>query len=929
MTLADAITAVPVPFEPGRGDDVVAALPALPDRATELCHAIGATSPYLAGLLSKEADWLPEVFATSADDTFAHLLAALPSPEADPGAALRKVKGRVSLFIALADLGGVWPLEAVTGALTRFADHAVQLTAHHSLLRAAERGRLPGGKGIEVGTDLLGLCAIAMGKMGAFELNYSSDIDLIVVFDETKIDPDDFEEARAGFVRATRDMARLLSDITADGYVFRTDLRLRPDASVTPVALSMEAAERYYESVGRTWERAAHIKARAAAGDTEAGARYLERLSPFVWRKHLDFAAIEDAHDMRLKIRDAKGLHGDLAIPGHDLKLGRGGIREIEFFTQTRQLIAGGRDLSLRVPGTVKGLRVLAEAGWIGADAADQLTDDYREHRRIEHRLQMLRDAQTQTLPTSDEEFRRLACLSGYGDPEAMRAELKQRFGRVHTLTEGFFAPGEDRGGKADISDVHAETAARWLRFPALRSDRARARFKRLRPTLFERLDSAPRPEEAIAHFEDFLKGLPAGVQLFALFEANPHLVDLIVDITSISPALSRYLGRNAQVLDAVIGGDFFADWPGEDALTAELTRVMTRIGDYEHRLDAARRWMKEWHFRIGVHFLRGIIDADRAGQEYADLAGAVVRGLLPVVEAEFARKHGVPPGRGAVVVGMGSFGARRLTATSDLDLIVIYDGQGAESSDGRRPLPTRTYYARMTQALITALTAPMAEGRLYEVDMRLRPSGRQGPVATSWDAYRSYQRDEAWTWERLALTRARAVAGDPGFQSDFEAVRDELLAMGSDPGRIAGDVADMRRRLDEGKPRQGPWDIKDGPGGLRDIELVAQLATLTMGARDRDPATQLTHMSEVGWIDETACARLASVHSRAWRAQAAMRLLAEGGFDPEDAGLGGCRFLTETAQADTVDALADALVTESDVAANIVDVALKDARKG
>ena len=474
--------------------------------------------------------------------------------------ALRTAKRRVALLAGLADLGGAWSLEQVTGALTSLADMATQAALDAALAHQVRRGKLPD-------TDA-GLFILAMGKMGAHELNYSSDIDLICLFDETQFDPADYAEARTGFVRAVRRMTQTLSDRTADGYVFRTDLRLRPDASVTPVAISMETAERYYESFGRTWERAAFIKARVCAGDAEAGARFLDALTPFVWRRHLDFAAIQDAHDMRLRIRDHKGLHGPLRLPRHDMKLGRGGIREIEFFTQTRQLIAGGRDPYLRDRHTVQGLRKLAARGWVPEDVADKLADHYRFHREVEHRIQMVNDAQTHLLPKTEEGLERIACLMGRARA-GLEAELRARLTEVHVLTEGFFAP-EERGATPEHS-FDPEILERWASYPALRSQRAVEIFARLRPEILKRLSDAAKPDEALLALDGFLKGLPAGVQLFSLFEANPQLIDLIVDIADSAPELALYLSRNARVFDAVIGGDFFADWPGTEQLRADL----------------------------------------------------------------------------------------------------------------------------------------------------------------------------------------------------------------------------------------------------------------------------------------------------------------------------------------------------------------------
>lgn len=603
---------------------------------------------------------------------------------------------------------------------------------------------------------------------------------------------------------------------------------------------------------------------------------------------------------MRLRIREHKGLGGKITLEGHNMKLGRGGIREIEFFAQTRQLIAGGRDPSLRCRGTVDGLAALAAAGWVPEAEAETLTRHYRAHREVEHRLQMLRDAQTHDLPSSDDEFARLAAFMGQ-DVASLRGDLRNRLEEVHTLTDGFFAPSP----ATPVPTFGAEITDRWRTYPALRSDRAVTIFERLKPRLLEALQEAAKPDEALLAFDGFLSGLPAGVQVFSLFEANPQLTKLIVDIAATAPALAHYLGRNAAVFDAVIGGGFFADWPGRDVLEADLNETLEQAIDYEARLDSARRWMKEWHFRIGVHHLRGLVDANTAGEHYADLAQAVLRGVYPVVIAHFATKHGPPPGRGAVVVAMGSLGAGRLHAASDLDLIVIYDGQDIETSDGPRPLPTRTYYARLTQALVTALTAPMAEGRLYEVDMRLRPSGGQGPVATAFSGFESYQMEQAWTWEHLALTRARVVAGNADLGADVEAVRTRVLKSKANAEKIRTDVADMRRRIAQAKAPDGVFDAKIGAGRLQDVELAAQMVGLICGQPARTTQAQIACGVAAGALDDASGKALERAADLCWTVQSAAQLLLGSGLDVDKLGEGGRRFLARETGIDGLDQLA------------------------
>lgn len=902
MTFANRITRLPRPFEPDRGRETLALFPDLSGETAAVLEGAGGCSPYLKLLAEKERDWLPTTFddpEAAIKTLFSELKTVAPDQMAS---ALRMGKRRVALLAGLADLAGVWSLEEVTGTLSDFADLAVHLAIQTCVGHEIRRGKLPGKTEEDAATGG-GLVALAMGKMGAGELNYSSDIDLICLFDETQFDRDDYHDARASLIRATRKMSAMLNDQTGEGYVFRTDLRLRPDPSVTPVCMTMEAAERYYESLGRTWERAAYIKARSSAGDIDAGKRFLAELRPFVWRRHLDFAAIQDAHDIRLRIRAHKGLGGPITLPGHNMKLGRGGIREIEFFTQTQQLIVGGRDPDLRLRGTVDALAMLAKKKRIPTELAKVLTDHYRFHREVEHRLQMVADAQTQTLPNSPEGLARIAAMMGQ-EPDALKAELMTRLTEVHDRTEGFFAPDTTESPAAEPkADFDSTITKRWRSYPALRSRRAVEIFNRIRPEILCRLAETARPDEALNAFDGFLSGLPAGVQLFSLFEANPQLIDLLVDIAGTSPVLARYLSRNSSVFDAVIVGDFFAEWPGGAALTEELTTLLRQEEDYERKLDTARRWAKEWHFRIGVHHLRGLIDAEQAGAQYGALAEANLAALWPEVVTHFAAKHGPQPGRGAVVLGMGSLGAARLTSSSDLDLIVIYDADGGAYSEGRRPLAARAYFARLTQALVTAMTAPMSEGRLYEVDMRLRPSGTQGPVATSWQSFSNYQQNEAWVWEHLALTRARRVAGSTELGEDVEALRRALL--GKRPAEeVLGEVAKMRRRIAAAKSPDGALDAKIGAGRMLDIELIAQAGALIGGCAAPGTMAGLDAAATAGVLTTAGARDLRAAYDLQGRLQMASRLLSDKALAADTLSGGGAAFVLRETGADAIETL-------------------------
>lgn len=909
MALRNQITQSPLVYASELAEEVACLFKDQPKQVVDLVAGMAGSSSYLRGLLVRERDWITEALDLDPHET----LQAVMDRVSDPfPVSLREAKRRVALLIAFCDLGGVWNLEEVTAALTRFADFAVNAALRSEISKLIDRKKLPNCNSDDLET-CAGVTVIAMGKMGAYELNYSSDIDLIVLFDAERHVGPDYDEARMALQRATRNMAKMLSEVTADGYVFRTDLRLRPNPSVTPVCVPIDAAERYYESEGRTWERAAFIKARACGGDIAAGEAFLDRIKPFVWRKHLDFAAIQDAHDMRLLIRKHKGLGGPVTVRGHDMKLGRGGIREIEFFAQTQQLIAGGRDKDLRSSKTLDALTVLGQKDWIPNDVVSALSAAYVAHRTTEHRIQMLRDAQTQVVPTSEDALGQLACLSGFADTGAFISDQQKRLQDVHDKIEGFFEPDVR---DTDRSDIELDTQSRdvmdsWAGLPALRSDRSVKIFERVRPGIERRLMRSSRPAFALAQLDGFMRKLPAGVQLFSLFDANPQILDLLMDICSTAPALAEYLSKNTGVLDAVLSGQFFEPLPDEAGYLRLLQDALADVDDYEAALNMIRRWQKEQHFRIGVLMLRRLAHLTEIENAYSDLASAVISCLLPWVEADIARRYGRFETQEVSVLAMGKLGSRQMTATSDLDLIVLYDADG-EFSDGPKALSPSQYFSRFTQTLITALSSPMSDGDLYEVDMRLRPSGRQGPVATSILGFEAYQREKAWTWEHLALTRGRVVAGP---RKKIAAIRSEILALDRDADLVRKDVSNMRARLQDAKGKQaGVWDVKDLPGGILDIELFAQMNALLSGSNASDPRDQLLEVSE------PKTQALADVHRLLCTIQQGQRLVVEGPFDPKAVGRDAVALIVAEAGFETVSGLEDAIRNQTEAAATHIN---------
>ena len=895
MSLFSKITRTPLHFGPDTAADKGAGLP-------QALANIASASPFLAGNLQKHGGWVCDHF--DQPDPICDLIAPLAGD--DPGKELRLRKAKLAGLVAAGELTGAAPLMVATKLLTRFADFAVHAAFDHHISKLQTTGKLP---------ENTGLFVLAMGKMGAFELNYSSDIDLIVMFDDTRHSPDDVPNIRMVLNRVTRAVSKTLSELTADGYVFRTDLRLRPDPSVTPVCVPVSQALAYYESLGRTWERAAFIKARVCAGDMAAGDAFLNQLTPFVWRRHLDFAAIQDAHDLVQKIRAANPAVQKINLPGHDLKLGRGGIREIEFFTQTRQLIAGGRDPSLRGRGTLAALQALHTAGWVKDTELETLSTAYVTLRHGEHAVQMLRDVQTASVPVSPGGIEQVAALLGQ-TPGEFEREILNALHNVQAITESFF--DKDDTPSHPVPSVDLQTRmARWNGFRAFRTERALRLFEEIAPRLDDALSTAADPDDAWAKFEVFLENLPAGVQLFSLFYANPKLIELVAEIVCTSPDLATHLARNTVVLDAVLGGGFFDALPGQAAYETALRGALNFDDDYEADLDRARIWQKEQHFRIGVHFLRAQVGVGDVGHAYATLGRAVVRVMLDLVQHHFARKHGIIAGSAVALVSMGSLATGRMTANSDLDLLLIFQADDDAMSDGRRSLDTRVYFSRFTQMLISALSAPTAQGHLYEVDMRLRPSGRAGPVALRYESFASYQMDEAWTWEHLALTQARPIVGDNLLCQRISDCIAQVLTAKSGWAQVYDGWVFMLDKLDEitGSATQNP---KTGPGGMQRAELLCQAACLTAGQGLASTTHALGLAVQAGVLDQSDADALAAAWQEMANIRQCLALLNPGDAEFTVQGDAGWNFMARHCGISTQAGLDRALQSHRDTVADI-----------
>lgn len=849
-------------------------------------------SPYLTGLARRDPGRLAALLTSDPDVRFADLLArtegqaGLDWEGAKSG--LRKLKAEAHLLIALADLGGVWDLDAVTGALTRFADAAL-----HAALTVAARAELEAGRLTRIGEGeegpVPGWFCIAMGKHGAYELNYSSDIDISVFYEPEVLALAEGVETQAFAVRLTHRLAELMQDKTGDGYVFRVDLRLRPDPSSTPPAVPAPAAFDYYESVGQNWERAAFIKARAAVGDVGRGRAFLAELAPFIWRKNLDFAAIADIHSIKRQIHVHK-VDDRLTAKGVDLKLGRGGIREIEFYVQTQQLILGGRHPELRSPRTLDALRALEAAGHVSPQAADELTEAYRALRSAEHRVQMLADEQTHRLSESDAERKRVAALSGYERVRSFDAAIERtlktvnrRYGELfpdeEQLSSKFgsliFTGVEDdpetlatlsRMGFSNPASV-SQTIRSWHHghIQATRTERGRELFTRLAPRLLDAAQASGAPDAAFTRFEAFFSKLSSGVQLQSLFLAQPKLFELMVQVMAFAPRLANTLARRPAALDALLDGAFFADIDSDEDRHV-MALAVSRADGFEEVMDAVRRVHREQAFRVGVQVMSGAASAEVAGRAFADQADICIGALAPAALAEAERIGGTFPGEVAVIA-LGKCGSREMSAGSDLDLMTLYRPAEPAAASSIKEWSADVFYGRFTQRLIAALSTPTAEGELYEVDMQLRPSGTKGPVAVSFAAFEDYYSREAETWELLALTRARVVwASSEVFAADAAAAIEAALRRPRDRDKTAADVREMRELLERERPPKGEWDLKLSPGGLVDIEFAAQFLQLAHAAEGGP--LQANTAQALAAFDGLAPAEALTALRRAWSLQ-------------------------------------------------------------
>ena len=893
----------------GGADESFANALARDRRASGFLDGIFGNGPALGRALTREPAQLRIVAEQGPNAAFENALEGTSSAARRSGGRralaerLRTAKRQALVTAALADIARAWPPDKVAASLTRFADAAVDCALNHLLEEAAARGTLvPADR--DQPASACGLTVFGVGALGAGELTYSSELNLFVLFDPERVQHRGRGEPTETLHRLVRDLTTLFGEWTDDGCVYRTDLKFRPNMGATPLALSTAAAEQYYESHGQNWERAAMIKARPVAGDATVGADMMERLRPFVWRKYLDIAAIQDIQSIKRQITAEPGSI-QIEFAGHDIERGRGGIRQIELYAQTQQLIWGGRNTSLRSGGTCDALRALAAAGLTNEPAVDELIDSYRFLRRLEHRLEMVDDEPDGKIPDNEGDRTAVARLMGFRDEGdfagALRVHVRSVEERYAALFEDEPALGGEGGnlvftGTADDPDTLASlrrmgfddaaavsaTVRHWHhgRIMATRSTRARELLTELMPALLRALASTADPDSAFRKLDEFLGGLPSGVQPFLLLHDNPGLLTRLAEILGSAPQIAEHLSRSPGLLEGLISGELHQRVPDRDELNDDLDRHLATATDSQAALDGVRRWQHEREFQVGMQILRGDVAADKLSGALSDIADTAIGALLPRMQREFAQRHGTVPGATFAVLGLGKLGSREMTFDSDLDVVFVYGAPDEVDvqSDGAQGLAASHYYARFSQRLTNALSAHTAEGRLYEIDTRLRPSGSSGPIATEAAAFRRYHEENAWTWEHMALTRARPVAGNRELCATVMGGIRAVLCSPRDPDTLLADVASMRERVEKERRTENRWRLKHVRGGVLDLEFIAQYHLLRHAARHPSMLVQSTpsvyrRLGEAGVLDADDAGELADIAAFLQRLQGLLRL--------------------------------------------------------
>ncbi|OAX88818.1 glutamine-synthetase adenylyltransferase [Xanthomonas nasturtii] len=781
---------------------------------------------------------------------------ALPVPQLDPAqpqlwpAQLRRYRSAESTRLVWRDVLALDSVDATLAGATRLAETCL----HCGLQALQQQFDTRHGKVVAEDGSVQPLVVFGLGKLGGGELNFSSDVDLVYAYPQGgQSDGARPLAAEEYFARLGQQLAKLLDETTADGFSHRVDLRLRPFGTAGRVALSFTGMDQYFQREGRDWERYAWLKARAVAGDIDAGEAWLDTLRPFVYRRYLDFTALDGLREMKAAITAEVARRDRL----DDIKRGPGGIREIEFLAQSLQLIRGGREPALRERRLLPALQALVAAGQIDQENGQALTTAYRFLRRLENRLQMLRDAQTHALPQTALDRERIALGLGYADWPALLEALTPQRTRVATEFAELLAPRvratapdtlaeywralpqadaaplsgiglhDPEGAHQVLADFAHSSGVRAL------SDGARARLDRVMPALLHAAARASQPDAAVRRMLGLLQATLRRTSYLALLDEQPSALARLVDVLSRSALLAERLAAYPLLLDELLDTRISGPLPDRAALHAACADTL-HIDDTEAALRELNERRLALSFRIALATLDGRQQAVQSTRQLAWLAEAVVQTVLHLACSDMVAAHGQVPGGSFAIIGYGSLGGLELGFGSDLDLVFLYHHpRDVDASDGKRPLDAGRWFARLAQKVMALLAAETGAGRLYDIDVRLRPDGGKGALVSSLASYRDYQRERAWTWEHQALVRARAVAGDAALCDAFAQVRRDTLMRARDTAQLLEDVRKMRARMRAELDRSdaGRLDLKQGAGGLVDLEFVLQAGVLGLAA--------------------------------------------------------------------------------------------------
>lgn len=862
-------------------------LATLPQADLPLLIRLLGASAYLSDALIRRGKRWPEIFREqirtpqkSAADHLAEISLKLGAASSldEVGTALRRHKQREFIRIGARDLGPQHAVEETVRELSALAEGSLEIA--YRFCRAAVEKEF-GVLLMPDGSRRQRFVILGMGKLGGAELNFSSDIDIVYLYEE-----DDGESAggakgkttpREFFTRVAEAITRVMGEITEDGFVFRTDLRLRPLGRQGPIVQSLASALLYYESWGQCWERSALIKARPVAGERELGAQFLKEVEPFIYRRYLDFTTVEELREMKGRIE--RELLGPVDRE-RNVKLGTGGIREIEFFTQALQVVNGGYEPRLREPNTLKAMSLLAGHGFIPAREEERLGAAYRFLRDVEHKIQMVQEAHTHSIPEGKDEETALARRLGYAKTkDGSEHKLFWRDYRKHTTTVRatfdrlFYSAGKEMGDQAgtqgetlwhDLDDEElvirelkalgfAESERAYQHLLAVRdgdaysppSPRRLNVLRRLGPALIEAVLHSSAPDRALFNLAEFSRRLGGRTGFLTLLAENPKTTHLLIDLFAGSQFLTDLFLQRRELIDSLIRADLATARKTAAEMRRDLSAAASEPADIEDKLNALRRGKAEELLRIGLHDLANELGLEAVFKQLTSLADACLEAALALASSEIRQRHGALPRGRFAVLGMGKLGGRELDYNSDLDLIFMYDAPAEAESEGGPSgrLEAHEYYVRLGQKLITFLSAPMEEGVLYQIDMRLRPSGRSGPLVSSLEAFRHYHQTGSELWERQSLTKLRFAAGEPSLGRDAEEVA-RSFAYGS--GLTEEGVAEidhLRARMENelAKESEDRFNLKKGMGGLVDIEFVTQMLQLAHGARHRELRKQGT----------------------------------------------------------------------------------------